>query len=910
MRQVLQPGRVRIRHIKLGTALEPGAVQVLGRWFVPQDERSVNGRQGFQTGQYERRLGEEGTFSITFANAEGPDGVLHADRFLVITDGKRIPGVESDDSYRPGDEWFEVYLEEELLFVGTPTDAEVTRTSVTLSGKDGLWLMNKVRDRGHVWAHAPRDVWEHYAGIWQAAPLDNFEDSSSYTYATTEGTSPNGKWRTKRIEPSPIPERVQMRLTNPADGEYPDAYLWGQPADAFTIGPGGDRYWRVEFEVLIGRQDKEELGDNLKLRVGLLAADTLTLIAGAYIRPSQAIEDMDLLVDGLQLKTQVKTQFPGPFKFAFEGRDRWVFIYEGEKLLGVLPRPRTAYSVVPGTWFRYDRSSAAAGSAVAEVDVFVRKRWRPFLLRGGDPGDLRLPGAPPPDGLIGSYYHEPTLKPVDENTIDQHRLLSPLIQPYHRRIDAAVNSETGSDFPPTPGNEFISVRWTGSIYLDLANYDYRLRTRCDDRARVWVGKTLFGDQIIDDWTGAGHPMLTTTGPWLRSLLGSVSGWFPIVVEFSNTFSALGMVLESQRGSTSDPWLVPGGTDPAAPKLSPLGCYENNVRLESHFEQLRSLMETFGIQATCAPRQLESGEFPGTLVPRVREGRDTDKIVEEDEATDLSLKINAEEVADILIADAAGLGDQEGGQITVENANYAALDTHLLIHEGYESLSEINVPSLVRQRLDARLALMQSPWEEVSARPRGFRELVDSFLLAGELAELAWEPGDGVRLDFPTIRVQDASPRQMLGVGWDFRPEGLGVPSAAFRQRPRSLRETLRRIQRGALTSKRNYQGARIVLGGSRGGEGGADATSRVRLPKDTKQILSGVVIVDHKSDTSAWNIAVNGNTVLTGITRPGHYDITPYVETDAITATQHRVTVSGSGGTGTIGLVAELVVTA
>ncbi len=174
----IQPGTVRVRHIKQVPAGTAGATQVLAAWYLPQPEEGLNATSGgFVRGDYEHRVGEEGTFTLVVPNAPGGDGVQHRDRFLVITEKR---------AYRPGREWLEVYLDDDLLYVGTPTAATITRTTITISGADCLELLKKVREtQAGFHALSPRDGFEFYTEAWGTAVAD----PTVYELSATPGTT-------------------------------------------------------------------------------------------------------------------------------------------------------------------------------------------------------------------------------------------------------------------------------------------------------------------------------------------------------------------------------------------------------------------------------------------------------------------------------------------------------------------------------------------------------------------------------------------------------------------------------------------------------------------------------------------------------------------------------------------------
>src|SRR5204863_6521833 len=98
--------------------------------------------------------------------------------------------------YKPSDEFFEIYDGEDPnpVYVGTPTGATVRRDSIEVRGYDALKLLQKTRENAAgFWCHSPRDVIEHYCGLWRAVLADDFT-ARAYTYSGSSQVSTNGQW--------------------------------------------------------------------------------------------------------------------------------------------------------------------------------------------------------------------------------------------------------------------------------------------------------------------------------------------------------------------------------------------------------------------------------------------------------------------------------------------------------------------------------------------------------------------------------------------------------------------------------------------------------------------------------------------------------------------------------------------
>jgi hypothetical protein len=866
---------VHIRHIKDGTETELGAVAVLDRYMVPQDASGPNGTLGFQDGQNDRRLNEESTFTLTFPNADGSDGVPHIDRFLILS---------TRDDYQLGDEWIEVYEGDQpggdLIACGSPSQATASQTTIALTCVDAYFLQKLVRETsgGMYWCAAPRDVFDHYTQAWTNGFATDFSDPTTYSFSIHPQTTAAGVTY-QQITPG----EGQVRLLGTDTGGFLTI-----PTEPVGYVAGRGEHVRLETSIIASKISADgyielSLGDGADRASMRLAGGGDVTITGRGGSPRTVRQTTDIVA-------------LGGYTLALELRERWVYFYIDEALVGVTSvwagDPDTANAQLL-------LLSESNPDDFADVAYLILRRTRPWLLRGSDLGAYRLPGAPTPGGLMGSYFAEdPTLDS------DDAMVLSPMNKPYMRRLDAALSFDATAALPNTwqpagtPQGEHFSARWTGAVYLDDPSA-YQFRARATDRVRVWIGKTLLGDQIIDDW-GSGHTTMTTTASVEMPLadFGNEPGWYPIVVEYSNVNGVGGLIVESNKNRLMYPGLTLFPDDDIFPgpewttlgavgglPLAPEGIYEDQVRADSHYNVLKSLADTFGLQFTSEPMSLESGEFPCRLAPRVRVGRDYNKVITDrdigptdDEATSIQLTVNAEQSVSTIQADAQGVADQNlSAQLTAEVIDFGRLSSHLFIHSDQEQAADVSIPALLHQRLNSLLALRSSPWEEVGAVVAGRRELLDSFPLTGELAEIAWQPGDGVIRKLHSIRVEDTTPVQMVAVQQGFRPDGAGVPQPSFRQRPRSFREYLRRLQKQVLDAQRNYQGTMSRDTGSWGSTANADAYSRVPLPTDVTNVTKAEIVVLAVSGATTFSLEVNGIIRYTGLLTVGRYDILPWV---------------------------------
>jgi hypothetical protein len=664
------------------------------------------------------------------------------------------------------------------------------------------------------------------------------------------------------------------------------------------------RAWRLEVTF-----DRRLLSGDAIVSVGMVtgvdASRILLEIGTGYTRA--------VLRDAASASDTTSTRaVPEASRAAIEMRDRWVLFYvDGQLLFSIEADLATAGAVYRPLVALDDYQDL--GEPV-DVDAVLLRACEPYLMRGVDDGDQRIPGLLPAGGLQGAYYDEADLRSHGDTTAAYYRrVLAPTRQPYARRQDPEVNFPQAT--PPTwmpqgpPNGEYFTARWTGAIHLDLAAADVTLRlSQLDNAARLWIGKTMYGEQLLDQWLAPTGPPFTLTTSSLRGVLGSVSGWYPIRIDFAQGAGGGGIVLQRSIG---------GGAYEVVPSsvLSPLGIYDAQVRYDSHIEQLKAIATAYGLQFRCEPRALESGAFPGEVVPRARVGRDTDKVLDAGESTDVSVRGSATETVSTLLADAAGLADQaNAAQLTAETIDYASVlpadpaARHMMIHTAYESLADITDPVLLQTRLASMLGLRLTPWEEIAARPRGHRELRDTFPLTGQLAAFQWEPGDGLRVRHTTVDLDDQQPRQIISPSWPFTPEGLGAPSVRFRQRPRSQQDALRSLIRAVLNARRNYQGQLVTTSGTWTDTDGG--YSRVLLPANLGDVVACDLVIGFKSNTSVWTIHDHpaGGQIATFQTT-GRINLLPFVtpRSDSLGGVSQQLIVRVAGGTGTAQCALELL---
>lgn len=849
----IDPSECWVRHVVRGEEGEPDAVMVARVWFVREADEGLNGRQGWQAGETTAVLSEDGSFTLVLPNTAGDDGVLHRRRFRILT----------SDDYEPGEEWLEFWRDpNDLVYIGSPTDYEKTKSTVTIKGVDlPVVLAGAISSEVDAWdGTAPVDVLKHYTRVPVLAYGADLE---------IDQTGTAGKWGA-----TPYTQELDGISTDCWTCEARLRWVSAQPAAA------GASFVRLDVA-------------GLSLQVDVF--DGSTTLVGAPERNVTA-KQQGLVV-------------PGPVDLRFVARYDRIFAFVAGELTAEFRRPNEWPDVSSAEINAYGGTVAIDGLHVETLVDFA----------GHGPSAVMekyLPGLPPPTGLRGRYWNAAPV--YAQNTTRDGRLarLWPLAgesEPVVDRVDPQLDFPTGtSSYPPhLPGA--YAARWTGAIFLDLESADRQLRlSGLVGNARVYVGRTLRGEEAASSWTSAPGTTPLATGS-LREWLGeSVAGWFPIVVEQAHEAAAAGIVLEDKAtGGSYEP--VPQS------RLSPIGCYDDTVRLTPHRQVIGDVAQAFAYQWRVEYRPVESGEFPGQLTFRALAGRQTNVVIDDDAVgTEAQVTGSALDVVDGLLADAAGMADPEGsGQLTAQSVDYARASEHMMLRQGYESLSEISEAPLLQARIDSLLVLRSSPNEQVGVRPRGQRDLVDTFPLTGVLARMDWQPGDAPFLKLDSIDVQDETPRQLTSVTWPWRPDGIGAPTVGFRQRPRTPRAALKRLHAAIFGPRRTYQGSRATVPGTPGGATSAgapahsapDGYSRVILPANLDDIVKATAVVQVLNGTG-WRLEVSGidlGPTEGAVTNVGRYSIKGALKQVALGAPYAYVRLIG-GASGDYLLTIEMTV--
>ncbi len=517
--------------------------------------------------------------------------------------------------------------------------------------------------------------------------------------------------------------------------------------------------------------------------------------------------------------------------------------------------------------------------------------------------DRRVPGIPPATGLRTRYWNAAGFFTRLATRDGRLSRLWPIsgadVDPVAERLDAKIDNAAGT-VAPTAGA--YATRWEGAIYLDLAASDRVLRLAGPGYARVYIAKTRRDlDEAASSWTAAAGDTLNVAS--LRAATGqSDAGWYPIVIEAAHATSAATWVL-------SDGVDVAGLAAVPTDRLSPIGTYGELVRGDTHRDTFTSVLGAFGYQWRVEPQPLESGGFPGQIAIGPRIGTDIDvEITDEDVGVDVAVEGKADDVIDGMLGDAAGIADPKGsGELTARVIDYVRALGHATLRIGYESLADITEEPLLRTRLGSLMVLKSSPNEVVGVRPAGQRDLVDTFPLTGALTKNRWRPGDGVRLRLDTVDVIDLSPRQLTRIAWTMRQDGIGHPVVGFRQRPRTVRDAMRRLLRLAVGGRRTYQGSFAIVTGTPGATSTAqapDGSTRAPMPTDPGTVSRATLVVRSITTTTGpWTIEVNGTATSIPIADIGRYDITPFIG-----AVGQQMTARLIDGTGSYEITLELLI--
>ena len=912
-RSVVAPDPHSLRLIQQVPPGTPGAYldPVLGRSWSRSPKsgpnQGLNGRGGFVQAEHNPVLGDSSEMTVTLP-PDGSDGKHNRDRlyFYAGTPDVQQPPGSPRAGYAPGDEWIEVYRGvNELVANGTPVSEQSDPSQMTVVCRDATQPLRKAREtNAGFWQHAPRDVFENYTRAWQTLLADSFLDGSQFpTLSNSVLTSPNGRWKYQNCKPGP----QCVQFTPAAAGQASSLET------VLTIPEAGQKdlsCWRVETSIgAIVAANGGGFSNPPTIQIALGTPTTTPILlaigpaaASVYVTYHESAVNTTTLwpCNAAGLK-DASGHFQPPYTIAIEARERWLYFYLNAQLIATTPRPfanavHAPYDYSPGALTVQVAAGPFNPGDYANVDYVVIRRTTP-PMNGGIPGDYQLASPPAPGGLAGQYF-DLTDQIAAMFAYGAGVFATPLRAPSAKRVDPGVNftvlpNQQLGWTPAALGNaNAVTVVWTGAIYLPLATQDVHFRLgNYNFWHTLWVGRTRSGEAICNGLDGPfyGAENAGPSSVGMRSLLGSVSGWYPIRYEFHwQTGGAFGTV-----GFTYD--VGGAGTVPPPGALSPYGCMVGQIQGVSHYDALRTLSEQFVLQWKSEPRALESGAFPGIIVPRVRVGRDTDYVLDDTQAVSPQSVMTAEDIAQTITASAQGLGGNTSGSLTVEAFAFQAMGSHPFTSSEAETLPATSELSMLITHLASLLALRSNVWQEIQASSIGQRQMQDTFPLTGQLAEFDWGVGDGLRAILPAIGVVDATPRQIIQLKRLLYPDGMGENTASFRSRPRDFKQTMQRFIRQVYAEKRGFQGQLTYAPGSRAV---APAYSEAILPADLSLVRQAFLAVLSKSDTSTFTVEINGTLTGQTVVSSSLVDVSNFVARN--NAIEPRMVCRLTGGTGIV----------
>lgn len=767
----LDPTQYTLRHVRAGNPLDPSGqfamgplqnsspVTLLGETmsFVELPISELITSPDLVNGTDTARLGDAGTWQLQFPNKIASDGIAWKDRF---TDYGR-------------NDWVEIRRGSHLEFVGCIETCTPDYQSVTIAGHDGFWCLKNAYERDWQCLQGPRDVMEHASRV--AVPelgdslFSNTINSAIWTTAVTGSGSVTSNTATGAV------------LTTTA--AHATATL-----ESLATLPMNERWaLSVDFSAPLGT-----------VPFGTFSLTVLDLAFADF-----AISINDSGVDFTTSTGQVQGPFASPLTttntLIVEYDGRWVRVYVNGQLMGYLQTTMTAERL--GIQVAQGPGSGTHSLSVSNV---VFEAYPPFLMVGTDQGDYVLPGTAqtyPTGGLHARYYSDVAIGGLPSSG-QLPVLLNPgkdnpaSGQPAPYDVVEVVPLNSNSPTAHTTSG-FAATNWSmkqfGAIYLGAltaGNYQFIVASPAGGAIRVWIGTTEFGTQLVDVWTATGlsPTAFTLNSASLANGDGVIeNGWYPIIVEYAAITATTGpnVFFYSIPGSYTDPGgsaigagsYAPTGVGIPPTSVSPLGCVDQRYQGVSFFDMYQQTGNAFGYQFTCEPQSLESGSFPGLLAPRLRQGHDTDVVLQADMSDGVEPVLNYKNESDAtdqcssMFGIGAGINDGQGSQLQVQVFDFVALASSLFDLQGWVDASDVSYPALLQQRVASLLALQSTPWSNVTGDPRAMDRLADTFPLSNTLSEMHWLPGDGVRFYLPDVNVIDSEPRQMTQVTRAFGPTG-------------------------------------------------------------------------------------------------------------------------------------------
>lgn len=743
----LDPRTYSFRHIKPSAT---GAVTVLGRTFGFEElpTSALPSSPDMVSGQWTGRLQDAGDWQAAFPNAMSSDGQLWRNRF---SESGRL-------------EWVEIRAGGELEMVGCIETQTPNMNSVTVTGHDAWWCLKSQYERDWQCLQAPRDVIERATRVAVPTVADNFAGTTlngAIWTATSGGVHGPGtivvnNGVTLTCNGNSFVEIASPVITSSATKWSVSATIAAYSASA--TGPATIGIGAANMDILL------EISTTAAATVNVQMQDS------GYLSPS----------------IPVKLSAGVPIQVLLERDGRWLRAFVNSQLVGIAQ----AAGTITGQQVVISNLLTVAGTSAITVSNILFRTWEPFLMRGTDKGDYVLPGVAatyPNGGLHGRYY----------NDLDSGSNLALVLNPSKDnpatgqtapwdQVDPILLANAVPAGSPLASTNW-SAKWFGAIWLPFATAGLTgiavaLSWNASTAVRLWVGNTAFGTQIIDQWAfGSANNQFVSLS---AANLQGASGWYPIVVESaSNASSTTGprLVIQPLGAGYTDP----GGTVLAAnavitcpaTSLSPLGCVDERYQGSAYFDMVQQTANAFGHQITLEPMSLESGVFPGQLCPRVREGHDTEIILEQDTSDRVEPIINysngldSTDQASSLQGAGAGIADGTGSQLQAEAVSTTAMQSFLFDMQGWVDASDVAYEQLLAQRVVSQLALQTTSLQNLTGDPRAMERYADTFPLTGVLAKMRWRPGDGVRVWLPDVNVMDTQTRQLAQITRQFGPLG-------------------------------------------------------------------------------------------------------------------------------------------
>ena len=755
----------------------------------PLPYSDVPGSPDLISGSWTGRLGDAGELALQFPNVPASDGVPWRQRF--------------DPTGHL--QFLEVYFNGFLDAVGVIDQVQASQQAVAVHTYDGFWLLKKAYTRDWTFTGAPRDVIERATQVWMPSTVDDFPPSSSISGSTL--TTPNGIWTIIASSGASVTLAGGGGLALSVPSAISQASV--KSAAMNLTGTGAWRAIATELRA-------NTLGTNsLQLTVTESTGDLYFIdFQGTSATLYGNFSGVNLVFATATLPTAAS------YALMLESDGEWVAGYVNGLLVGMMRRADALTSSITTSVALQGDGSAVTSVVVASV---IAESAQPFLMRGTDKGDYVLPGDSttyPYGGLHARYSNDLDLA-ANANRLSiigaPSRSLAwggnaGATAEYQNQQDPTINGQAN----PTPGAATTnwSCVWFGSVYLKLSAGNYTLQINFPAVAdtcmvRAWVGKTMFGDQLVDAWSlsnasGATFSFTVSAAALAGSMPyggGTVQrdGWYPIRIEYAvdaTAASAPALYFTNVPAAYTDP----GGTAIASgaqativpsTSLSPLGCAAQRYQGVSHFDLAQQTAQTFGYQIALEPQQLESGLFPGVLAPRIREGHDTDLVLSPDVGprTDgegvlnYSSTLDASDFATSLWGNGAGVQTGTSGQLQAEVFDAPTMLAALFDAQQWSDHSDASFEELLHALLNSELGLRLAPWQLLSADPTGRPRRAYSWPLPGALSQMRWRPGDGLRVQALDINVDDTTPRQLLVITRNFAPGGIMSSTATFSDRP-------------------------------------------------------------------------------------------------------------------------------